>query len=382
MTTPLSTGRTTRDIPSVHAAIAPVGVLTGARRALYQLAWELLGPGAGAAVELGTDVLDNPVARGRLGAALGTGEPVAADELPPLGAVVGEGGRIPAGPVELAVASSAGAGELLAGALSAVGAELARLGQDGGGPRLLTEASGAAFPAALGLVREGVALARSTSPELLDDLLPHIGLLGIIDPAGAGRLGSASTRHYPGLVLIPAPGSASEVAEALVHEGAHQKFFDLAITGRMLTAESDRCPPFEVCWPPAGRCWPMEQTLAAAHAYACLARFAADAGSAGGLHAFGPDSLLPVAAERGRLLGDWLLDRGEWLGVDAHTLLAGLHGRRPAGGPCQAAPPTQALDAGWTVRRYGSGAGGAGRAVAGRRPVAGPPELYFVNAGG
>ena len=45
------------------------------------------------------------------------------------------------------------------------------------------------------------------------------------DPSG--RLGSASAREFPGLVLFPEPQTALEVAEALIHEGAHQKFFDL-----------------------------------------------------------------------------------------------------------------------------------------------------------
>jgi hypothetical protein len=34
------------------------------------------------------------------------------------------------------------------------------------------------------------------------------------------------------------------IAEKLVHEGAHQKLFDLAITHDLLTADFDRCPPF------------------------------------------------------------------------------------------------------------------------------------------
>jgi hypothetical protein len=378
MTAPLSTGWSC-DLPAVHATIAPLEALISARRGLYQFAVELLDPSMPSAAGLPVGVLDNPESRGRIGAALRTGHRITAEALLSRDMAVADGCRLPAGNAELLIASHVDAQTLLADALAAVEAELFRATKEVPSIRLLTIADGDRFLTALELVRGGLDLARSTSPALIDDLLPHIGILGLFDPRGAEVLGSASSRHFPGLVLMPAPRSATEVAEALVHEGAHQKLFDLAITHSLLTPESDRCPPFEPCWPPVGRRWPMEQALAAGHAYACLARFALDAEQADGLEAYGDSSLLRTAGTRSQILGNWLFDRAEWLGTDAHTLLAGLLGRRPQAPATEAAiQPTEyedlVLEGGWTVRRCGD----AGRALAGRHNPKGPPELLFV----
>jgi hypothetical protein len=378
MTTPPSTGQTP-DLPSTHAAITPIGALISIRRALYQLAVELLdlSPPPGG---LPADVLDNPVSRGRIGAALATGERIVAATLPSCSALVVDGCRLPVGRVELLVASRADAQELLSNALNAIGNELSKVDRGAGSLRLLTEADGDRFTDAFGFVREGVALARSISPALIDDLLPHIALLGIVDPRGVKSLGSASSRRFPGLVLVPAPRSAAEVAEAIVHEGAHQKLFDLAVTGAVLTEESDLCPPFEPSWPPTGRQWPMEQALAAGHAYACLAHFALDAEKVGALDVFDSGSLLRAAPERSNLIGRWLFDRAKWLDADAHTLLAGLCGRRPVTEGDREAPlvgqhTDYVLEGGWTLRRCQE----TDRVLVGRRFAVGPPELFFIS---
>lgn len=290
---------------------------------MYQLAVELLEPGG--PQELDLDVIDSPLARHHIGDALAGRTSLVRSALVGISAVAATSG----GAGDLRVVSRPEANTLLAGALDTVGAELRRQQAESGPPGLLTTADGERFNSALAVLRAGVALARSLSPDLIEDLLAHVALVGVIDPQCAGRLASASPRTFPGLVLLKGPQSIIEVAEALVHEGAHQKLFDLAITHDLLNVNSDRCPPFHPPWAPKERRWPLEQTLAAWHAYVCLAWFAHDAGVTPEACLLGPDSLLPVAAERSRILGQWLLDKGDHLGADALMLLDGLIGRRP-----------------------------------------------------
>ena len=312
------------DIPAVHAAIAPVSTLVRDRRRLYQVAAELVCPGAPSRLEY--DVTDSPIARHHIGNALAGGPSPNSAALIKIADAVGEHGRVEAGASELVIASRPDADGLLAEALDAVGEELDRQQAASGRLRLVTEAAGERFDRALEVLRAGVALARSTSHELIDDLLPHITLVGIIDPQHAGRLGSASPRRHPGLVLLEGPHSSIDAAEALVHEGAHQKLFDLAITHDLLADRSEECPPFHPPWMPADRRWPLEQTLAAGHAYACLARLARDLNVSRGDQVIAASSLLPVANERCGMAIEWLLEMGGHLGADAHTLLEGLSG--------------------------------------------------------
>jgi len=378
MTTTISTE--SRDLPSVHASISPVDVLLDVRRTLYQLAAELLRPEASSS-PLQWSILDSPSFRGRLGKVLATGDATLCEEIVPLDAVVVEKGWLRLGPKPIPVVSRHDANPLLSDAVGSVGVELTRQTTNGGPLRLLTEADGERFTAALELIVRGIVLARSVSPALVDDLLAHVGLLGIVDPESTDKLASASSRTYPGLVLLSPPGSAVEAAEWLVHEAAHQKLFDLAITGSMLTAESDTCAPFGPSWPPAGRQWPLEQTLAAAHAYACMAQFADDAGGVAAFGTLESRSLLPVARERAAVICDWLLERGEYLGADAHTLVAGMHGRRPATAPVKHRPARRVRQAtagctvepGLIVRRCARG----DRVLVGRRSQ--PPELFVVT---
>ncbi|MGH2952333.1 MAG: aKG-HExxH-type peptide beta-hydroxylase, partial [Solirubrobacterales bacterium] len=323
---------------------------------------------------LGTDVIDSPLARNRIGDALAGRPGFACSALIGISAVADAGSRAQ----ELRVASRPEANTLLDRALDTVELELQQQQAAFGSPELLTEADGERFTAALAVLRDGLALARSASPELIDDLMAHIALVGIIDARRAGRLASASPRAFPGLILLRSPQSSIEVAEALVHEGAHQKLFDLALTHDLLSAGSDRCPPFHPPWAPAGRLWPLEQTLAACHAYACLARFALDADATAGGHVLGPDSLLPVARERSAILGQWLLDQDDHLGADAHILLEGPIGRRPRTarpiGVCSDPVATDyVVDTALEFRRGSS----PDRVLVGRPSQ--PPELYWVS---
>ncbi|HEX5346131.1 MAG TPA: HEXXH motif-containing putative peptide modification protein [Pseudonocardiaceae bacterium] len=369
MTTPSLPSFAAHDIPAMHAAIATPSVLQRERRALYQLAAELLEHGDPPVLDL--DVIDSPLARHRIGDALAGHANFVSSMLVGINALAASSSTAH----DLRVVSRPEANALLAAALWAIGAELEPAFCP---PALLTEADGERFTSALAMLRSGVALARSVSAELIDDLLAHIALVGVLDPKFAGRLVSASPRAYPGLVLLKAPRSSIAVAEALVHEGAHQKLFDLAITHDLLSADSDRCPPFHPPWAPQQRRWPLEQTLAACHAYACLARFGDEAGVAAGSCPPSPESLLPVAMQRCKILGHWLLDQGDYLGVDAHLLLDGLIGRRPstsrtAANRLNAVAADYIIDTPLEFRRCGS----PDRVLVGRPSQ--PPQLYWVT---
>jgi hypothetical protein len=355
----------------------PVDALLDVRRTLYRLAAELLRPEADSS-SLDQKVLDSPSFRGRIGKALATGDASLCDEVVSLDAVVVAKGWLRSGPRPIPVASRHDANRLLSDAVASVGAQLARQTLDAGSLRLLTDVDGERFAATLELVDQGIGLARSLSPALADDLLAHVALVGIVDPDSSGALASASSRSYPGFVLLSPPDSAIEAAEWMVHEAAHQKLFDLAITGSMLTVESDTCSPFEPSWPPEGRQWPLEQTLAAGHAYACMAQFIDDAGKAVAYDTLGSRSLLPVARERAEIICKWLLGRSEYLSTDAHVLLAGMHGRWPVTVPARRhavvrTPASCTVEPGLTIRRCTHG----GKALVGRRSQ--PPELYVVT---
>jgi hypothetical protein len=369
MTTPSPHSFAALDIPAMHAAIAEPSALQRERRALYQLAAELLEHGDPPVLDI--DVIDSPLARHRIGDALAGHAILVSSTLVGINALTASSSAAH----DLRVVSRPEANTLLAAALRTVGAELETAFCP---PALLTEADGERFTAALAMLRNGVALARSVSAELIDDLLAHIALIGVLDPEFAGRLVSASPRAYPGLVLLKAPRSSIAVAEALVHEGAHQKLFDLAITHDLLSADSDRCPPFHPPWAPQQRRWPLEQTLAACHAYACLARFGDEADATTGSCPASPESLLPVAMQRCKILGDWLLDQGDHLGVDAHVLLDGLIGRRPstartAASRSSAVATDYIIDTPLEFRRCGS----PDRVLVGRPSQ--PPQLYWVT---
>lgn len=367
--TPMRPGR--RDLPALHAAIAPSSALQGERRALYQFAADLLEGGSSRILDL--DVIDSPLVRNRIGDALAGRSRFSYSALVGISAVADTAGATQ----DLPVASRPAANTLLAGALDDIGAQLGGQRVGSGPPGLLTTADGEQFASALAVLRDGVALAQSVSPELIEDLLMHVALVAILDPQRAGGLASASSRAFPGLIMLESPRSSIEAAEALVHEGAHQKLFDLAITHDLLNASSERCPPFHPPWAPEEHRWRLERTLAAGHAYACLDRFGQDAGVTSGTRAVGAGSLLPVAGERSKIIGQWLLGQGHYLGTDAHILLEGLLGRKPR--TADTAPShgllanDYVIDTGWELRRCPS----SNRVLVGR--PAQPPLLYWVS---
>lgn len=289
---------------AVHAAISPASALVGERRALYRLAVQLFAPG----FELSDNLADHPIVRYEIGRVL-----------------AGHGGLEPSGLVAVAGVHVRDVGVALASdpvAADALEAPLRIIAPPGARLELITEADGERFETVAAIVAEGVRLFRRLDPVMADDLLAHVSMLAVLKAETSGGVVSASSRYVPGFVLIDEPATPIEVAEALVHEGAHEKFFDLAITREFLDARAEDADYFVTSW--SGASWPLEQTFAAWHAYSCLAQFFISAGS----ERLGPLSLLPKARERADEIGAWLLARESDLRADARWLLHGL-----AGGP-------------------------------------------------
>jgi hypothetical protein len=305
------TTNATPDMQRVHTTIAAAIEVVAERRSLYRLAAELVG--VSGAVPDG--VLDRPLVRHRLGEALAgraslDGVDLSVDAI---GVVVDAGLPVVADPCAQAA---------LAAMLGIVGPVE--------GLRLLTKAD-ESFDATLKTVAAGVQLVREIGGALAEDLLTHVDLLAVVDPATAGRLVSASSRYFPGLVIIERPSTAIEVAEALIHEGAHEKFFDLAITRSFLGVKSDAAEEFVTPW--SGARWPIEQVFAAWHAYRCLAQFAESVRVP-----LGPGSLLPRARERAAEIAKWLQAHKESLLSDAQWMLNVASGS-PDSTSCGILPP-------------------------------------------
>ncbi|MFD9698505.1 aKG-HExxH-type peptide beta-hydroxylase [Lentzea sp. NPDC059081] len=340
----------------LHAAIAPASVLVDERRALYRLAAGLLAPGT----ELSDNLLDHPITRYEIGRALAGGGELDLERVHRAAAVRVRDAGLPV------VADPQAAG--------LIEAPLRIVAPPGASPEPLTEADGERFEAALRIVADGVRLLRRLAPETADDLLAHVSMLAVLSKETSGGVVSASSRYVPGIVLIDEPSTPLEVAEALVHEGAHEKFFDLAITKEFLDARAEDVEEFENSWSHAR--WPLEQTFAAWHAYSLLAQFARSCGD----ERPGPFSLLPKARERADEIGRWLTDHEDDLRPDARWLLGALTGRETA------AEPT-GFDRGTPIGHHvsfrvlpdvRSERSVTGRTVVGR-PVS-PPEIFWLDA--
>jgi hypothetical protein len=338
---------------ALHAAIAPASALVDERRTLYRLAADLFAPATG----LSDNLLDHPIVRYEIGRALaGRGE------LDP--AVLRRVAELRVRDAGVALAADPQAADLLE-------APLRIIAPPGTAPAPLTEADGERFEAAVAIVADGVRLFRRLAPEMADDLLAHVSMLAVLKSETSSVV-SASSRYVPGIVLIDEPATPIEVAEALVHEGAHEKFFDLAITREFLDAHAEEVEYFENSWSHAQ--WPLEQTLAAWHAYSCLAQFAVFCGG----ERLGPQSLLPKAQERADEIGRWLLKHEHDLRADARWLLHALSG----GTAVQSDVDVQAAEVGADVHfqvrpgmRYRRA--GTGRVVMARAVQ--PPDIFWLD---
>ncbi|PWK83399.1 HEXXH motif-containing protein [Lentzea atacamensis] len=287
----------------LHAVIAPPDVLVDERRTLYRLACEVYAPGTG----LSDKLLDHPMVRYELGRALAGHDDLTAEILVQAAQI---NVRDAAG---VDVVSDDQATVKLATALRIIAPEGAR-------PQVLTEADGDRFTRALALVGAGVELFRRLAPKMADDLLAHLDLLAVLKTESSGGVVSASTRYLPGLVLIEEPSTPIEVAEALVHECSHLKFFDFSVTREFLDGRAVHAEHFINSWSNAD--WPLEQTFAAWHAYTALAYFYGFCDS----HEMSSVSLLPMARNRAAEIGSWLLLHEEDLGSHARWLLRAQQG--------------------------------------------------------
>ena len=297
------------------------------RRVLFRALASVVGSPLASAAD---EVLDNPVVRGRLGAAFMGVAPSPGTADSEFAALVADGCVAEVAGLPVRIASTAGGPRLLEPALEQVHAALRAHGDTGSGPVAVT---GDRARDALPTVLAGIRLAVRAVPDLATDLLHHLALVVLTDRRRSGRLGSASERDYPGMLVLPEPESPEEVAEAFVHEGAHLAFFDFAVTREILADAHWDAPAFRPSWAATDApAWPMEQTFAAWHAYTALAALA-ESGIAPA-----PGSLLPNAAERATEIGAQVLRSGRFLGRDGHRFVLELLGCPPAAGPAVAAP--------------------------------------------
>ncbi|GGN16718.1 hypothetical protein GCM10011609_67000 [Lentzea pudingi] len=351
---------------ALHAVLSPAVTLVDERRALYRLGLDLFAPDA----ELSDNLADHPIVRYEIGRAL-----------------AGESGLDPARLIEVAAMSVRDVGIAVAAdpaAADVLEAPLRIVAPPNTRPQPLTEVDGDRFETALAIVAEGVRLFRELAPAMAEDLLGHVSMLAVMKRETSGGVVSASTRYVPGIVLIDEPSVPMEVAEALVHEGAHEKFFDMAITKDFLDSGAEDADYFQTSW--SGARWPLEQTFAAWHAYSCLAQFFLSVGA----EQLGPDSLLAKASERAAEIGRWLLVHERDLLGDARWLLRALMGEATDSSGQGLAPsevddpPGVAVSCHLSrdhVFRLSSNVqyrrSISGRVVAGRQ--ANPPRIYWLD---
>lgn len=300
---------TAKAIAEVHSVFGTSCDILFRRRALYSATIEVAG-GHGAPLT-DTDLLDSPIVRGHLGEVLSGRETLSDTHMVPLSELGTLRDDEPDMP-RIAVGST------LDGPLRTVSS------RTGTAVGPIMSSSHHAFDGAAQRIAEGVAVLRRISPDLARDVLPHIALIAVV--TRDSRLGSASYRELPGLVVLPEPESSLEIAEALAHEGAHQRFFDLGVTTSLLDASAFTGPGYRASWSTdTSAQWPIEQCLAAFHAYRCLAALElARVEDGASRHPF---SLLPDAEERGDELGEHLIRCSDRLGPDGRRLVGLLTGR-------------------------------------------------------
>jgi hypothetical protein len=310
------------DLVRVHASLGSVDELLSQRRTVYRAAVRLSANSFVGDVD--DVVLDNPVVRSHLGEVLAGSASYDEGRLQSLDDLLAGECRSAVGHGVVRVASTREARTALSGALRRIDEQLHRHGDLGVQTELLLVGDEDFHDAHRKLI-DGVRLAACLSPELTQDLTSHVAVFALLKRSSAARLGSASAREYPGLILLPAPWSALEAAEALMHEGAHQKFFDLCINRAIFATEVG--PSFAPSWAPSGSPrWSFEQAFAAFHAYCCLAAFwvaVVEAKETPELHEY---SLLPEAWTRSSEVGAWLISQSDFLGAEGRALLGRLMG--------------------------------------------------------
>ena len=309
------------ELRDAHATFGTVETLLQRRRATYSAALELVTGSSKGDTEC-VDLLDSPVTRAHLGDVISGKTGYEPSKVVPVSRLVRGAVEFRATDARTYVVADPGAAVALDGAFELIAHEMGRVGAGRGGLRPIS-ATRQSFSPASELVVEGLDLAMDLCPELAGDLLPHVVLIAIVEDDGDGHLVSASMREYPGLMVVPAPCSAVEVAEALIHEGAHQKFFDIALTRSILGGDLSDAPLFRASW--AGLtapAWPISQALAALHAYIGLAALMEAVTATNMSHLLSERSLLPFAESRAMEIGKWLLENCELLGPDGLRFLS------------------------------------------------------------
>ncbi|MDT0347999.1 aKG-HExxH-type peptide beta-hydroxylase [Pseudonocardia charpentierae] len=309
------------ELQAIHAAFGTADALVVRRRAVYSAILELVsGRHEG---DITVDLIDSPIVRAHLGEVAVDVRRYRPEALVPLSRLTSNALSFTSTAARIAVAGDVQARAPLEPVVRRIESELSRNGASATSIQLMLN-DDPAFNGAARTVIDGLELAVKLCPELADDLMPHVALFTIMGTAGAEQLGSASVREYPGVIIVPQPASAIEVAEALVHEGAHQKFFDLGVTCSVFGEDFHVAPAFKSSWAPrTAPGWPLEQCVAAFHAYTCMATFFQSAGGSGivGLTDF---SLLPHAESRALELASWLLEQKQFLGPDGRAFVEAL----------------------------------------------------------
>ncbi len=362
------------DLRRAHAEIGQTDQVIAQRRVLYSAVLDIV-TGEEANADRNVDLLDSPAVRGNLGEVLSGMGMYRPEVCVPLDDLVAPGFATMVDGLPVRLASTSVAAAALDGARRRVNDELHRHGDDDASLAFLVDVDDPATSKAFGFLVDGLRRAVDVAPDLALDLLPHVSLFAVLTIDSAARLGSASAREFPGMILIPAPEDPIEAAEALIHEGAHQKFFDFATTRTLFGMTQGA--QFTPSWAPASApAWPIEQAFAAWHAYRCLAAFA-DALPRN--ETLPPHSLLPKAEGRAAEIGHWLLDNGKALGLDGHAMLYQILGRAPGDAGSGEEVPVGDLgyapgDPEWMARPAGD------RVLLARRVD--PPELYWASTSG
>src|SRR5664280_2800856 len=110
-------------------------------------------------------------------------------------------------------------------------------------------------------------------PKLTRSLAPHVRVIHWLEIHSASTfLKSGTIPELPGVILLSSTGlgTSSELVRALLHEACHAKFFDICLTTDVLGSDNADVT-VSVPWGEEtelrSRKWPLDQALAAAHAY-------------------------------------------------------------------------------------------------------------------
>ncbi|WP_042368148.1 aKG-HExxH-type peptide beta-hydroxylase [Streptacidiphilus neutrinimicus] len=132
----------------------------------------------------------------------------------------------------------------------------------------------------VGVLTAALRLLRAAAPELTASIGRHVHLISVVVPGGVSvRMLSASDSTIPGTLFlsVAALGDRLSAAEAVLHEGTHQRLYDLMLCRQLYAPRyspqtSPRVtPPWYASESGGGKAWHADRVLAALHVYAHLA---------------------------------------------------------------------------------------------------------------